>query len=249
MALRLRSALLLSSSLLIVACTTIDSGFVADGMPGVGTTGGDLRLDALAIEAPAPPDAAVDAPPDPPDAAADADAAPADRPAPPPDVAPDRTPDQAPDGPPPVNLANGATCGAATWCKSGFCVDGICCDKACNNGCMACSQTRTGSASGTCGVALDLAGKACGKACGVVEGKPAVVQKVCQAGACGFPAVAVPLERCLAENACMTVFCDDPTARCVATGCAAGACCCTSAPGTRACVKREMCTGARMCAP
>jgi hypothetical protein len=247
MALGLRSALLFASSIFILACTTNGSGFV-DAMTGIGTTGGDLRLDA--IVAPPPPDAAADVPPaDIPDAAVEA-AAP-DRPveAPAPDAAPDRAPDRAPDGPPPVNLANGAACGAPGWCKSGFCVDGVCCDKACNNGCMACSQARTGAASGTCGAALDLAGKPCGKACAVIEGKPAVVQKVCLAGACGFPTVPVPLERCLPENPCMTVFCDDPTARCVVTGCAAGSCCCTSAPSTRACVKREMCTGARMCAP
>jgi hypothetical protein len=221
-------------------------------MTGVGTGRGDLSLDALPADtrrpdaaADAPLDVAVDHPPDvgvdhPPDVAVDH----------PPDVTPDVAPDLPVDTRPLTDLANGAACGAGPQCKSGFCVDGVCCDKACNNGCMACSKARTGlAASGTCGAAKDRDGKECGRACGVLEGRTAVVQKVCTAGACGFPTVPVAIERCISDG-CANVFCDDATARCVSNPtCAPGACCCSGATAPRACVKREMCTGERACAP
>jgi hypothetical protein len=248
MAVGLRSALLVATSLAVLACTTSDSGF-GDGMTGVGTTGGDLRVDALPSDRPAPepdapaPDTApadVAPPDDVPDAAVDVA----------PDLARDLTPDLALDTKPPTNLANGSACDAAGWCKTGFCVDGVCCDRVCNNGCMGCRKTRTDLVDGTCGTAKDLEGKPCGKACGVVEGSvPAVVQKVCMAGTCGFPATTVAVERCTSTNACLKFFCDDATARCVSTGCAVGSCCCNSPDGMRACVKRETCAGDRSCAP
>jgi hypothetical protein len=248
MALGPRSALLVVSGFFVLACTTSNNGFV-DAMTGVGMSGGDLHVDGLPPDRPPPtPDVADDAPMQPtPDAAPDAPAdAPIDLA---PDRAPDLTPDVAPDTPPPVNLANGAACGAAPWCKSGFCVDGVCCERACNNGCMACRKTRTDLADGTCGPAKELEGKPCGKGCGFAEGSPAVVQKLCVAGTCGFPANLVALEKCAGDNPCLKFFCDDATARCVSTGCATGTCCCNSPNGTRACVKREMCAGDRSCSP
>jgi hypothetical protein len=36
---------------------------------------------------------------------------------------------------------NGATCGAASECGSGFCVDGVCCDRSCDAQCEACDAT------------------------------------------------------------------------------------------------------------
>ena len=48
-------------------------------------------------------------------------------------------------------LVNGASCGHASSCESGFCVDGVCCDTACDDGlCDACSVTAGGPANGTC---------------------------------------------------------------------------------------------------
>jgi hypothetical protein len=217
-------------------------------MSGIGMSPRDVRLDGLPPDH-APPDAAE------PDDGPAADGAPPDlRPDvpvdAPPDMARDRPLDIGPDTPPPVNLANGAACAATSWCKSGFCVDGVCCERACANGCMACRKTRTDLADGTCGLAKDLDGKPCGKACGSAEpGVTAVVQKVCAAGVCGFPSTPVVLERCAGDNPCLKFFCDDGTARCVSTGCAAGSCCCNSADGMRACVVRAMCTGARSCSP
>jgi hypothetical protein len=249
MAVGLRSALL-AASLLVLACTTSETGF-GDGMIGVGMTGGDLRVDAVPVpDGPyRMPDAAV---PDAAPAEASVDGVP-DAPVDvvvTPDLARDLVPDQALDSKPPVNLANGAACEAATWCKTGFCVDGVCCDRVCNNGCMACRKTRTDLADGTCGTAKDLEGKPCGKACGVAEGGvPAVVQKTCAAGVCGFPATQVAIERCTSDNPCLSFFCDNATARCVSTGCATGTCCCNSPNGMRACMKREMCAGERSCAP
>jgi hypothetical protein len=247
MAVGLRSALLVAAtSVLFFACTTSNSGFV-DGMTGVGSVGGDLHVDALPLDQssdPPIPDGAVPDHPAP-DAPAP-DLAPEVRP----DLAPDLGSDLAPDVRPPTDQVIGAACGAGSECKSGFCVDGFCCDKVCNNGCMACSKTRTTLANGSCGPAKDLEAKPCGKACGVVETRAAVVQKVCAAGTCVFPAMPVAVERCTNDNPCMNVFCDNAAARCVSIpACAADSCCCSSAGGTRACVKRDMCTGARMCAP
>jgi hypothetical protein len=238
MALRLRPTLSVASSLFFFACTTSEQGF-GDGM----TTEVDLHVDAMpAPEVDVAADRAADAPADrAPDASPDG---PADA-----HLAPDLPPDLAPDLPPPVDLANGLTCGAGTWCKSGFCVDGVCCDKACTNGCMACAQPRTGMPAGTCAAARDLDGRPCGKACGVADARPAVVGKVCVAGVCVLPPNPVAVERCVSDDPCVSMFCDDLSGRCIATGCAAGSCCCAAPAGTRSCMKQEMCTTPRSCAP
>lgn len=46
--------------------------------------------------------------------------------------------------------AQGAGCGAAAECTTGACVDGVCCENTCGGTCMACSQSKTGSADGLC---------------------------------------------------------------------------------------------------
>jgi hypothetical protein len=213
-------------------------------MNGVGMTGGDLRLDSRSdvADAPARDSAPADRPPSDVPGDIPADLAP--------DSARDLVPDLTVDIRPPTNLSNGSPCDAATWCQTGFCVDGVCCDRACNNGCMACRRTRTALADGTCGSARDLDGQPCGRACGVVDGAvPAVVEKVCMTGACGFPPALVALERCVSDDACLNVFCDNATARCVSTVCTTGSCCCSSADGMRACVRQDMCVGGRTCSP
>ena len=46
--------------------------------------------------------------------------------------------------------ANGAACTMASDCASSFCADGVCCETACAAGCTACSNAKTGQASGLC---------------------------------------------------------------------------------------------------
>jgi hypothetical protein len=162
-----------------------------------------------------------------------------------PDVDP---PDLAPDTPPVTNQAQGARCGKDSECKGGHCVDGVCCESACNDGCGACSQVRTGKANGICGRAKDMEGKACGKACGSVAAMPAVVEKVCAAGACVVPSAPKVMTNCHDSNPCVVAFCDNNEARCVKTTCPQqGTCCCRSSSGQRTCSQRNQCTGSKMC--
>ena len=44
----------------------------------------------------------------------------------------------------------GTPCGHDGQCNSSHCVDGFCCDSACDTGCMACTESITGSSNGTC---------------------------------------------------------------------------------------------------
>jgi hypothetical protein len=209
--------------------TNQQQGFEADASPP------PLKRDAKAL----PPDLAPDAPAGAPDAALAPDA-----PAPP-DVGP---PDLTPDKPPVTNLSQGAACGGDRECRSGHCVDGVCCESACNDGCSACAQARTGKANGTCSRAKDLEGKACGKACSSVATMPAVVEKICSAGACVVPNAPKVLTSCQDENPCVVAFCDNNEARCVKTTCPQqGTCCCRSSNGQRACSQRNQCSGSKMC--
>jgi hypothetical protein len=52
-----------------------------------------------------------------------------------------------------LKKTNGAACGAANECASGFCPgdDGVCCNAACDTTCTACLASKTASANGTCG--------------------------------------------------------------------------------------------------
>jgi hypothetical protein len=157
-------------------------------------------------------------------------------------------PDLAPDLPPKTDQPQGAACGAGKECRSGHCVDGFCCDKACDDGCNACSLARTGRANGTCSWARDTNDKPCGKACSSVATMPAVVEKVCVAGACVVPTAPKVLTNCRDANPCVVAFCDNNEARCVKTTCPTmGTCCCKSSSGARMCSRRDQCTGSKMC--
>src|SRR6185436_8254039 len=223
-----------------VGCSTEDTGLVpvdaaedpTNSAQGFDPDGG--RLDArVKVDKPPTPDLA------PPDLASLPDAP---EPA---DVSP---PDLAPDKPPLTNQPQGADCSKNSECRGGHCVDGVCCDSACDDGCSACSQKRTGRSDGTCARARDMEGKACGKACSSVATMPAVVEKVCAAGACVVPSAPKVLTSCQDSNPCVVAFCDNNEARCVKTTCPQqGTCCCRSSSGQRACTSRTQCTGSKTC--
>jgi len=171
--------------------------------------------------------------------------APPDTPAP---LPPDAAPDLGPDLPALTNQPQGAACGAGKECRSGHCVNGVCCDKACNDGCSACVRARTGRSDGTCGVAKDLEKQPCGMACSSVATMPAVVEKICLAGACVVPSAPKVLTNCKDPDPCKVAFCDNNEARCVTTKCPQqGTCCCRTQSGQRSCSQRSQCTGTRMC--
>jgi hypothetical protein len=183
----------------------------------------DRLVEATVHDGPPPPDAPVT--PDGP---------------PPPDLAPDKSA--------PVDQPLGAACARGRECRSGSCVDGVCCDTACDDGCSACVQSRSGRPDGTCGKAADREGKVCGRACRAVTTGPAVVDKVCQAGACVVPASPTVRESCRDDNPCVVAFCDNEAARCVKSTCPQqGTCCCRSANGQRQCSRQDQCKGERMC--
>jgi hypothetical protein len=219
-----------------LACSTEDTGLrsIDAATSSVQTVEPDAQArDTRVVRADREPDLKL---PDPVDLAPDAPG--------PVDVAPDL----APDLPPPTNQPLGAACGSGTECRSGHCADGVCCDKACNDGCNACTLARTGRASGTCSWAKDTDDKPCGKACSSVATLPAVVEKVCSAGACVIPSAPKVLTNCRDSNPCVVAFCDNNEARCVKTTCPQmGTCCCRSQSGTRSCSSRSQCNGTRMC--
>jgi hypothetical protein len=236
-------------TLLIVSwlgCSTEDTGLTVDAQADPTNSAQGLEPDAslppLKRDAKPPmpdtaaPDVAGDAAPD--------GAVEPDAPAMP-DVGP---PDLVPDKPPVTNQPQGADCGKDSDCRGGHCVDGVCCESACNDGCSACSQARTGKGDGTCARARDMEGKACGKACSSVATMPAVVEKVCSAGACVVPNAPKVLTSCHDTNPCVVAFCDNNEARCVKTTCPTqGTCCCRSSSGARSCSQRTQCTGSKMC--
>jgi hypothetical protein len=45
---------------------------------------------------------------------------------------------------------NGATCGDAGECESGYCVDGLCCESSCDGVCESCAGAETGDKDGVC---------------------------------------------------------------------------------------------------
>jgi hypothetical protein len=232
--------LLIISSL---GCSTEETGLTgkADAAPDPTNSAQGLEPDA----APAGPRVRLDARPLMPDLAPDAPAVP-DAPV---DLGVEAgPPDLAPDKPPLTNQPQGATCSKDSECKGGHCADGVCCESACNDGCSACTKARTGKADGLCARARDLEGKACGKACGSVATTPAVVERVCTAGACVVPSAPKVLTLCRDDNPCVSAFCDNNEARCVKTTCPQqGTCCCRSSSGQRSCSSRNQCTGSKMC--
>jgi hypothetical protein len=224
-----------------LGCSTESTGLVAfdDANAPQNLDESDAEPDATVSR----PDRGLEAPPPEKDAAV-------------PDAPVDQTsdtagPEVAPDKPAPTNQPPGAACGAKGECASGHCADGVCCDVACDDGCSACTLKRTGRTDGTCSWSKDLEGKVCGKGCSAVAAMPAVVEKVCVAGACVVP-VAAPkvIESCRDDNPCVVAFCDDNDARCVRTTCPQqGTCCCRAASGQRTCTKQDQCKGERMCVP
>jgi hypothetical protein len=234
--------LLIISSL---GCSTEDTGLSsADAAADPTNSAQGLEADAAAppIKRDAKP-LLPDAPG--PDLVAKVDAAAPDAP-----VAPDAgPPDLAADKPAITNQPQGADCAADSECKGGHCVDGVCCESACKDGCSACAQARTGKSSGTCARAKDLEGKVCGRACSSVATMPAVVERVCMAGACVVPSAPKVLTNCHDDNPCVVAFCDNNEARCVTTApCPQqGTCCCRTSSGQRSCSQRTQCTGSKMC--
>jgi hypothetical protein len=220
------------TSLLWLGCSTEDAGLFNFDGGGVVEQQGMTEPDAAAsLDTRPKPDRA----PDPSaDGAADAPAAI--------DVA--AAADLAPDKAPATDQPLGAACTKKSECASGFCADGVCCNVACDDGCNACTLARTGRTDGTCSWAKDTDGKMCGKACGVVSGDPAVVERVCAAGACLVPAAPKVIESCHDQNPCVVAFCDNNDARCVKTSCPQqGTCCCRENNGQQMCRKQDQCKG------
>jgi hypothetical protein len=142
-----------------------------------------------------------------------------------------------------AHKANGAACGCAADCASGFCVDGLCCNNACTETCKSCN---TPAAPGVCsfvadGVAPTSAGdcpqstvSTCGLD-GTCDGKGSCRSyqsgTVCQAGTCDGAAIA-GVRVCDGNGSCTSgasivcapYNCDASTSSCIAT-CAADSDC------------------------
>jgi hypothetical protein len=222
-----------------LACSTEDTGLrsIDAETNSVQSVEPDAQAPDARVNRDRPADMMVPPPP-PADAAPDAPA--------PVDLAPDVV--LPPDLPPRTDQPQGAACGEDKECRTGHCVDGFCCDKACNEGCSACNLARTGRANGTCSWARDTNDKPCGKACSSVATMPAVVEKICVAGACVVPSAPKVLTSCRDANPCVVAFCDNNEARCVKTTCPTmGTCCCKAQNGARTCSRRDQCTGSKMC--
>ncbi len=111
---------------------------------------------------------------------------------------------------------DGAACGSASDCDSGFCVDGVCCNRACDGQCEACDNAKQpGTCSAVSGaphgsrVQCTSDGSACGGACDGKNGEgcsyPAGT--ACGAGSCapgedGAEAVATVEAQCNGSGRC-----------------------------------------------
>jgi hypothetical protein len=134
-----------------------------------------------------------------------------------------------------VTSPQGAACGAAGECESGFCADGVCCATACNGKCDACNVagsvgTCTAIAGASraghpaCGPFLCVAG-ACTTSC--TTAAQCDVGATCTAGACvGFKASGA---LCGASTECASGFCVDGV--CCDKACA-GSCVACNLPGS-----------------
>lgn len=149
-----------------------------------------------------------------------------------PDLAP--VPDQAPA--PDQGVANGAKCGAASECKSGFCVDKRCCDAKCAGVCRGCVLT---GKEGTCALVSkgqdpdnDCAGKhkKCGGAC---DGQ----------GACFFAPASTTCEAATCKAGKLTTSNCDGKGGCAGTttGCGGYACASTGDACKLACTSVADC--------
>jgi hypothetical protein len=121
-----------------------------------------------------------------------------------------------------VTSPNGAACGAAGECESGFCVDGVCCATACNGKCDACNVA------GSLGTCKPISGAS-------QAGHPTCWPFVCAAGVCPTSCTSTP--QCGSGASCTGNVCVGFKAAGVACGaaseCASGFCvdgvCCDKA--------------------
>lgn len=115
-----------------------------------------------------------------------------------------------------ANLPNGSSCGAASQCSSGFCVDGVCCNMGCTGQCEACDAT------GTC--------------VAVTSGPPQGTRAACAgSGVCGGSCSSASRSVCTypgASTICVQQSCTGAV-KTLATGCDGAGMCPT--PGTFNC--------------
>lgn len=121
---------------------------------------------------------------------------------------------------------NGQSCGGATECSSGFCVDGVCCDAACDGKCDSCAAVNTGGVDGTCAPVSDgldpdddcgadtCSGTSGVCACGDLKKSGEETDVDCGGPGCGK---CVEGRDCEVASDCGSGFCTD--AVCCATAC------------------------------
>ncbi|MFH2008092.1 MAG: hypothetical protein ABI333_16035 [bacterium] len=163
-----------------------------------------------------------------------------------------------------TDKANGEACAAGSECASGFCptADGVCCDAACNTLCLACLESKTGDADGTCapvtadtdpdGECADLGPESCGgdgsgcngdavaPGCNLYDSSTVCEDADCTAG------VQTPARYCDGAGTCEVAT----PANCEPFACnAAGTACLASCGGDGDCDASSYCDGAGACVP
>jgi len=119
---------------------------------------------------------------------------------------------------------NGAGCGAATECLSGYCADGYCCGNACTETCKSCSAAKKGGGNnGQCGVIMS--GTDPDNECGGT-------------GVCGGSAACTMVQ---------TGYACSSSAECASGFCVDGICCATACTGT--CMACNVTGSAGTCSP
>lgn len=167
----------------------------------------------------------------------------------------------------------GASCTQPSDCGSGFCVDGVCCQSACTGTCEACTQAKTGAASGTCApvtagtdpdtecsanVATCLVdtcngARSCaapdGTVCRVAGDAGCDVAETCSAGACPVDGFATAGTTCrAAAGSCdLAETCSGNSAACPADAVVDAGATCRAATGL--CDVAEACSGASVDCP